>query len=104
MRGPRIERSSGARHDAKQLALWIGRESGATRARAVTERLEAAIRLLARRPHLGRLRLDLQGEPKSFSVAPWVIVYEPLEDGNGIRLLRILDSRRDIAALMGKKS
>jgi hypothetical protein len=31
-------------------------------------------------------------------------VYEVLEDGSGIHLLRILDSRRDIAALMGKKS
>ena len=104
MSGPRIERSSGARRDAKQLALWIGRDSGVPRARAVTERLEASFQLLARRPQLGRVRLDFEDEPRSFSVAPWVIVYEPLEDGAGIRILRILDSRQDIAALMGKKS
>lgn len=104
MAGPSIERSFGARRDVKQLALWIGRESGVARARSVAERLEAAFQLLARRPHLGRVRRDFVGEPRSFSVAPWLIVYEPLENNSGIHLLRILDSRRDIAALMGKKS
>jgi toxin ParE1/3/4 len=46
----------------------------------------------------------LKGEPRSFPVGPWSIIYEPLKDSSGILVLRILDSRRDIAALMGKKS
>jgi toxin ParE1/3/4 len=53
---------------------------------------------------LGRRRFDFKGDPYSFTVAPWLIIYEPLPDGVGIYILRILDSRRDIAALMGKKS
>ncbi len=97
-----IDRSPDARRDAARLALWIGRESGVDRAQAVMDRLEAALRL-ARRPRLGRVRRDLKGEPRSFPVGPWSI-YEPLKDSSGILVLRILDSRRDIAALMGKKS
>jgi|EndMetStandDraft_7_1072992.scaffolds.fasta_scaffold1003291_2 toxin ParE1/3/4 len=104
MAGPTIERSLNARRDVKQLALWIARESGDARATAVTDRLEIAFELLARRPQLGRVRFDFKGNPRSFSITPWVIVYEVLEDGSGIHLLRILDSRRDVAALMGKKS
>ena len=101
---PTIERSSEARRDVKLLALWIGRQSGVAQARAVSERLEAALRRLGRRPNLGRIRHDFHGDPRSFSVAPWLIIYRPLPDGDGIRLLRILDSRRDVAALLGKKS
>ena len=104
MPGPRIERSLNARRDVKQLASWIARESGDDRAVAVSDRLETVFRRLARRPQLGRVRLDFEGEPRSFSVTPWVVVYEALDGGSGIHLLRILDSRRDIAALMGKKS
>lgn len=104
MAGPRVERSSGARRDAARLALWIGRESGVDRAQAVIDRIDRVLAKLARRPTLGRVRVDLDGEPRSFSVPPWLIVYEPLEDREGIHLLRIIDNRRDVAALLGKKS
>ncbi|PXA83290.1 hypothetical protein DMC25_18235 [Caulobacter sp. D4A] len=104
MVGGRIERSSRARSDALKLSLWITRESGIGRARAVSDRLEAALEMLARRPLLGRPRPDFPATPRSFSVPPWVIVYRPLPDQAGILVLRILDSRQDIAALMGKKS
>ena len=104
MTGAVIDRSPDARRDAARLALWIGRESGVDRAQAVMDRLEATLNRLARRPRLGRVRLDLIGEPRSFPVGPWSIIYEPLEDDRGILVLRIVDNRRDIAALMGKKS
>jgi plasmid stabilization system protein ParE len=104
MTGAKIDRSPDARRDAARLALWIGRESGVDRAQAVMDRLEAALMRLARRPRLGRVRRDLKGEPRSFPVGPWSVIYEPLKDSGGILVLRILDSRRDIAALMGKKS
>lgn len=104
MAGGRIERSPDARRDALRLALWIGRQGGVDRAQAVSDRLEAALVLLARRPMLGRPRPGFDGDPRSFSVRPWVIVYDLLPDDAGIQVLRILDSRQDTAALMGKKS
>ena len=104
MAGALIDQSPDARQDAARLVLWIGRESGADRAQAVMDRLDATLQRLARRPRLGRVRLDLEGEPRSFPVGPWSIIYEPLEDDQGILVLRIVDNRRNIAALLGKKS
>jgi toxin ParE1/3/4 len=48
--------------------------------------------------------MDFKGDPYSFSVPPWLIVYDPLPDGNGTYILRILDNRRNVAALLGKKT
>jgi len=104
MDSPAVVRSPKAQSDFRRLYAWIALDSGKARARAVLNRLDRAIERLARRPRLGRRRMDFNDEPYSFTVAPWLVVYEPLPGGAGIYLLRILDSRRDIAALMGKKS
>ena len=50
------------------------------------------------------MALTLKGEPRVFGVRPWLIVYQPLSDGDGVHVIRILDNRRDIAALLGKKT
>ena len=99
-----VVRSAKARKDIRELYVWIVEDSGLERAEQVIARIEATVQRLAKRPLSGRSRPDLEGEPRSFSVAPWLIVYEPLKDGTGIHLLRIIDSRRDVAALLGKKS
>ncbi|TCS12088.1 hypothetical protein EV278_11530 [Caulobacter sp. BK020] len=59
---------------------------------------------LALRPRMGRVRRDFDGEPRVFTVAPWMIVYETLPNDAGIQVLRLIDSRRDVATLLGKKS
>jgi plasmid stabilization system protein ParE len=87
-----------------RLTLWIGRESSVDRAQAVIDRIDRALVKLALRPALGRVRLDFEGEPRAFGVAPWLVVYEALPDADGIHVLRSLDTRRDLAALLGKKS
>jgi toxin ParE1/3/4 len=104
MARPRIVRSATVRRDLRDLYVWIVEDNGLERAEMVISRLESALDRLARRPLLGRPRPDIQGEPRSFPVRPWLVVYEPLVDGGGIHLLRVIDGRRDIAALMGKKS
>jgi plasmid stabilization system protein ParE len=104
MAPPQVVRSAMARRDLRGLYAWIVDDSGLERAEAVVARIEAVLNRLARRPLMGRLRQDYVGDPRSFSVPPWLIVYDPLPDEAGIQVLRILDSRQDIAALMGKKS
>ncbi|MFT4252132.1 MAG: type II toxin-antitoxin system RelE/ParE family toxin [Caulobacter sp.] len=104
MAGLLVVRSAEAKRDLRGLYVWIATDSGQERAEAVIARIEAALRRLARRPLLGRLRPDFANEPRAFSVRPWLVVYRPLPDGAGIRIIRILDSRQDTAALMGKKS
>ena len=104
MDGASIVRSANARKDVRDLYVWIVEYSGLERAELIIARIERAVHRLARRPLSGRPRPDLKGEPRSFPVPPWLIVYEPLEDRAGIHLLRIIDNRRDVAALLGKKS
>jgi toxin ParE1/3/4 len=104
MAGARVEFSVEARTDVARLTLWIGRESGAERAQAIVDRLDAAIARLARRPRIGRVAAAWKGEPRVFGVRPWLIVYQPLSGGDGVLVIRILDNRRDIAALLGEKT
>jgi toxin ParE1/3/4 len=99
-----VVRSAKAVVDAEDIFIWIARRYGADRARTAIFRIERILERLAARPRLGRTRADFAGEPRSFSIPPWLVVYEPLAEDRGILVLRILDSRRDIAALMGKKS
>jgi len=104
MRAPKVVRSSEAQRDLRRIFAWIALDGGKLRARAVLVRLDRGIERLATRPKLGRLRTDFQNDPYGFTVTPWLILYRPLPDADGIRILRILDTRRDLAALLGKKS
>lgn len=104
MGAPTAVKSADAQQDFSRIYAWIASDSGDARAEVVLGRLDDAAQRLAKRPRLGRRRLDFEGDPYSFSVPPWLIVYDPLPDGNGIFVLRILYGRRDIAALLGKKS
>ncbi|MBO9545674.1 type II toxin-antitoxin system RelE/ParE family toxin [Caulobacter sp.] len=104
MTGARVEFSVDAQADVARLALWVGLDSGEARAQAVIDRIDATLARLARRPRLGRIELSFKGEPRVFSVYPWKIVYEPLPETDGIYVLRILDSRQNLSALLGKKT
>jgi len=101
---PTAVKSADALRDFNHIYAWIASGSDDARAEVVLKRIDEVALLLARRPRLGRRRLDFEGEPYCFSVPPWLIVYDPLPDENGIIVLRILDNRRDIAALIGKKT
>jgi plasmid stabilization system protein ParE len=50
---------------------------------------------------MGRVRTEIVGHPRSFSVKPWVIFYEPMEDRRGVLVTRLVDGRRDIEDLLG---
>ncbi len=54
---------------------------------------------LAFMPGIGRRRDDLGEGMRAFPVSPWVIYYVPLPADDGIRALRIVDSRRDVASI-----
>lgn len=96
--------SSEADADLKEISGFIAEHDGAVRAAAVAERIRKTMHNLAFMPGMGR-RGSSYLEPGSriFPVAPWTIVYEPLPDGDGILVQRILDGRRDLAAIFKKK-
>jgi|SRR5580658_6191807 plasmid stabilization system protein ParE len=85
-----------AEHDLDELFDWIARDTGVDRAAAVLRRIDQTLELVAGMPRIGRVRRDLDGEPRTFSVWPWIIVYEPQQGGRGIIVWRVIDGRRDL--------
>ena len=97
---PQIVLSREAERDLDALFDWIAIDSGVDRASAILRRLEETLDLLAATPRIGRVRHDLDGQPRTFSVWPWVIVYEPLVSGTGVAVWRIVDGRRDLPQII----
>jgi plasmid stabilization system protein ParE len=92
----RIVLSLDAERDLDMLFDWIAQDSGVERAEAILRRIDETLELIATMPRVGRVRADLDGEPRTFAVWPWVIVYEPLSTGQGIVIWRVVDGRRDL--------
>lgn len=99
MATPRIVLSRAADRDLTSLFDYIASDSGVDRAAAILQRIDQTLANLAALPRIGRIRPDLDGAPRVFSVWPWLILYEPLETGAGIVVWRVVDGRRDLTAL-----
>ena len=96
MAHPRIAFSHDAGRDLDLLFGWIAQDAGEARAEAVLRRIYSAIETLAVMPGVGRVRHDLVGNPQSFAVFPWLVLYKPLPEEEGITVLRVIDGRRDV--------
>ena len=92
-------RSPDAGRDLDEIFLWIAREASEARAIKVVQRLEAKFQMIADFPGLGRPR-EMPGNPLGASEPPWIIFYEPLVGRSGVRILRVLDGRRDLPAVL----
>lgn len=64
------------------------------------DRLDRQLRLLATQPLMGRARSELAEGIRSFPMGRYVVFYMPLHDG--IDVVRVLHSARDIDALFGE--
>jgi len=98
----RIIKSLEAERDLADLFYHIANDSGIQRAELILRRIEQTLETLADWPFIGRVRPELDGSPRAFSVWPWIVIYEPQEDAKGIVVWRILDGRRDLPALARK--
>src|SRR5579872_1123573 len=94
MAQPPIAKSLDAERDLADLFDYIANDSGIERAELILRRIEATLIALARSPRIGRVHPELDGSPRVFAIWPWVIIYEPQADGDGIFVWRILDGRR----------
>ncbi len=94
MARPSIVFARDAESDLDSLFDWIAIDSGVDRAEAILRRIDETLDLRADLPRIGRIRHDLDGAPRTFSVWPWVIIYEP--SSTGIIVWRIIDGRRDL--------
>jgi toxin ParE1/3/4 len=95
---PAIVYALDAERDLTELFDYIAADAGLDRAEMVLRRIDETLQNLVRFPRAGRVRSDLSGSPRSFSVWPWVVIYEPQPNGKGIFVWRVLDGSRDIAA------
>ena len=68
-----------------------------TNADRFAARIDKAFRLLAGRPGIGRIRLELYPDLRSFVIEKYVVFYLPLK--NGIGVIRVLHGARDIGTV-----
>ena len=93
--------SPNALEDLKSIEDYIAEHDGETRADKFTARINKTIDMLALMPGIGGTRPYLKSGRRAFPVRPWLIVYVPLKDG--VRVLRVIDSRRNLSAIFGKE-
>ena len=63
------------------------------------DRLDEKLGLLAKQPLMGRARSELVSSIRSFPFGRYLIFYEPI--GDGIDVVRVLHSARDIDSIFG---
>lgn len=87
-----------AREDMVEISDFIAADDPVA-ARRVLAKLRAAMRQLARTPHMGHLRTDLAPEPVRFwQVYSFLVVYRP--DTRPLQILRVLHASRDVRRLL----
>ena len=94
----RIERTAIAASDLVEIWLAIALDDLATADRHL-RRLEEAITSLAHFPLIGPARDDIRPGMRSILRAPFLIFYSVDEDHRSVRIIRVVDARRDLVAL-----
>ena len=96
----RILRAPLARADLLDIWTYIANESSPSIADIFLARIYGALEVVASAPYIGRERPEFEGNPRSLVVRPYVIFYEPLAEGDGIAIWRILHGARRMEELM----
>lgn len=89
-----------ARIDLAEIWDFIADDSE-QQADKIVDRITDGLNLLARDPEFGRKRHDLLAQLRSFPIGRYVIFYSI--NPNGIEVLRVLHSARDVEALIRLK-
>jgi plasmid stabilization system protein ParE len=95
-----VSLSDRATDDLRGIISYIADQSGDLRAQSIRERILKTLGTLAARPRIGRTTRAMEPGTRCFSTPPWIIFYDP--DLTGIHVVRIVDGRRDLAALFSR--
>lgn len=98
---PRVLRRPQAAEDIAEIWDYIADDSLAAADRFV-DQLDKQFGLLAIQPRIGRARGELAPDVRSFPFGRYVIFYLPIDDG--IDVVRVLHSARDIEAVFGDEN
>lgn len=96
----RVLRAPLARNDLLDIWTYIAGNSSAAIADRFLARIYGALEVISQSPFVGRERPEFPGSPRSIVVRPYVIFYEPLADGDGIAIWRVLHGARHIEDLV----
>lgn len=99
----RIVRSRSADNDLIEIWGYLATQASPEIADFVLARLYEAMARATAHPLMYR-RTEYRGRPRRINVFEYAIFYEPLADGSGIRVRRVIHGRRDIARLIRRKS
>ncbi len=94
--------SGEALRDLTELETFLTERESRARALAVLARIHRAMSSIAASPGIGRRRHELVGAPQSFAVQSWIIFYRATADRRGVEIIRVIDGRRDIEAILGR--
>lgn len=98
LRIPQFVVTPAARDDLLEIRDFIAGDDPSA-ARRVLAKLRAAMRRLARVPHMGHLRLDLSPEPlRLWPVYSFLIIYRP--ETRPLEVLRVLHASRDVRRML----
>lgn len=89
--------------DLNEICSFIATRDGENRAKSVEERILRTLDRLAVMPNAGRVRPDIEESPHTFLIQSWRVFYRPRRELDGIFVLRILDTRRDIEAILRRR-
>jgi toxin ParE1/3/4 len=93
-----FRRSERSGLDLDEIFAWVAEDNGLSVAIAQMDRLEAGLARIEVHPRIGRVRRDLGENTFTLPVTPWVIIYELV--GTDVEVLRVVDGRRDLSAVL----
>jgi toxin ParE1/3/4 len=94
--------SAEAVRDILSIEEFIRQRDGGARALRVIARLHRAMLSLSTYPGMGRRRESLADAPLSYAVQSWIIFYRAAQGRQHIEIVRVIDGRRDVDALLGR--
>ena len=94
----RIAWSTEANKDLAQIWNYLAREASVARADDQIRKIEAACRVLSDWPMAGQARDAIMPGLRAVVAAPYVVFYRI--DGGAVQIIRVLDGRRDIDAIL----
>lgn len=100
MASSRVIRSDPAIADLDRIWDYLDREASPEIADFVIARLYEAMYRAAEAPELHAPRIEYEGAPRRINVFNYAIFYDPLPDGDGIFVWRIVHGARDLMGLI----
>ncbi len=90
-----------ASRDIEKIIDYIAEVGSLNAAEDLLNLINQTCRKLATFPSMGRLRIELAEELRSFPVKDYLIFYRPIEEG--VEVVRVLSGYRDLTALFSEK-